>query len=201
MPAKVPKRISWAVALMDVGPADRVLEVGCGHGIAAALMCERLEGGSLVAIDRSAKMIAVAQARNARFVDAGTLSLQVTSLEDADFADASFDRVFAINVNAFWLNPGPELAAARRVLAPGGSLFLFYEAPGAARAAEIAEKLATALPAHGFVISEGPQDQALAPANCVAVSGHAPEADEARPPKGARPCAERHPRSTSRRRG
>ena len=40
------KRNHWAVRLLDVGPIDRVIELGCGPGVAiAASPCMRLRPG------------------------------------------------------------------------------------------------------------------------------------------------------------
>jgi protein-L-isoaspartate O-methyltransferase len=50
----VPERIRWAVELLHVGPEDRILEIGAGPGVSVSLVCEKLEGGKVVAIDRSA---------------------------------------------------------------------------------------------------------------------------------------------------
>ncbi len=52
-------RLQAVVEQLDIRPGDRVLEIGCGHGVAATLICERLESGRLRRFDRSAKMIAV----------------------------------------------------------------------------------------------------------------------------------------------
>jgi len=43
----IPARIRWAVDLMDVGPADNILEIGCGPGAGAELICQRLTGGGI----------------------------------------------------------------------------------------------------------------------------------------------------------
>lgn len=148
----VPERLSWAVRQLAVGPDDRVLEIGCGHGVAAALVCEQLTGrGRITATDRSAKMIEVAERRNAACVAAGRAVFRTLSLENAQFPDRSFETVFAVNVNLFWTRtPTAELALIRRILVPGGALYLCYEPPAASWAKELVDRLEPVLTAHGY---------------------------------------------------
>src|SRR5262245_3716898 len=71
MASKPSERFVWAVDTLALEPADRVLEVGCGHGVAVSLVCERLTSGRITAIDRSPKMIEMATRRNRRHIAAG----------------------------------------------------------------------------------------------------------------------------------
>jgi cyclopropane fatty-acyl-phospholipid synthase-like methyltransferase len=43
MAGKASERFVWALDTLEVGPADRLLEIGCGHGVAVSLVCERLK--------------------------------------------------------------------------------------------------------------------------------------------------------------
>ena len=152
----VPERIRWAVEVMDPAPGDHLLEIGCGPGVAVAAICPRLTGGRVVAIDRSATAIARASRRNAECVAAGRAVLLTVALEDLDpaaltKAGRGFDKVFAMNVNLFWVrSPARELELVRGLLRPGGTLALFYGYGTPGQAATVPGALLEHLTAGGF---------------------------------------------------
>ena len=116
-----------AVEALALRPGERVLELGCGHGAAASVVCERVTAsGRLVAIDRSPKMIAAARARNAEHVASGVATFVCTSLEDADFGEERFDAIFGIHFPpADRHDPEGTRERVRHLLAPGGRVHFF----------------------------------------------------------------------------
>jgi cyclopropane fatty-acyl-phospholipid synthase-like methyltransferase len=115
---------------LDVQPDDRVLEIGCGHGVAASFVCERLEGGRLTAVDRSRKMIEAAERRNAEHVAAGRAEFIVRELEGLDLGERRFDKVFAVRVGLFHREPERARALVAPWLAPGGTVTSVFDPPG-----------------------------------------------------------------------
>jgi SAM-dependent methyltransferase len=97
--------------------------------VAATLVCERLEGGHLTAIDRSPKMIEAARRRNAAYVEAGKAEFLVAALEDLDLGDRRFDKIFAVRVGLFHRDPERARRMAERWLAPGGTLLAVFDEP------------------------------------------------------------------------
>jgi cyclopropane fatty-acyl-phospholipid synthase-like methyltransferase len=147
----IPDRIRWAIETLAVEPGDRLLEIGGGPGVAASLVCERLDRGSLLLIDRSATAIERTRRRNPEHVASGRLALETVDVANFDPGTARFDKVFAVNVNVFWTTPATEeLARIRRALQRDGRFFLFYTTPSAARARQVIERVVDALRANGF---------------------------------------------------
>jgi ubiquinone/menaquinone biosynthesis C-methylase UbiE len=128
----VSERLRAIVEHLEIRPGDRVLEIGCGHGVAATFVCERLDGGRLTALDRSSKMVEAAARRNAAHVEAGRAEFLVARLEDMDLGERRFDKIFAVRVGLFHREPERARALAAPWLAPGGELFAFFDTPGSA---------------------------------------------------------------------
>ena len=122
-------RLRAVVEGLDVRPDARVLEIGCGHGVAAMLVERLAGGGRLTAIDRSPKMIAAAAKRNAAFVDAGIAEFLVADLERLDLGERRYDTIFAVRVSLFHREPRRARELVEPWLAPGGRIVALFDPP------------------------------------------------------------------------
>ena len=118
-------RLTWAAGVVAARPGERVLEVGCGHGVLVALLAER--AGEVLGIDRSPTMVAAAGRRNRAAVEAGRVRLQAAPLENADLGSHPFDVVVSFNVRAFY-DPAQQVTwdVVARVLAPAGRVVVAF---------------------------------------------------------------------------
>lgn len=113
---------AWVASLLEAGPADRVIEVGYGPGLAVAANAAR--AAFVAGVDRSDVMWRHARRRNAAAIRAGRVDLRQGDATALPFADASFTRALAVNSLQFWDPPDAGLRELARVLAPGGRLVL-----------------------------------------------------------------------------
>ncbi|GGQ29014.1 cyclopropane fatty-acyl-phospholipid synthase-like methyltransferase [Actinomadura coerulea] len=128
--ASLSPRLAEIVDALPLAAGMRVLEIGCGPGAAARAVAARLDGGHIVAIDRSPRAVAQAEAASAGEILAGRMSVRQAAVEDftLDAGEAPFDLVFAVRVGALdGRHPRAGRDALRRiaaVLGPGGRVFI-----------------------------------------------------------------------------
>jgi ubiquinone/menaquinone biosynthesis C-methylase UbiE len=110
-------------------PDDRVLDLGCGSGMLAALLAHA--GVRVVGVDISPPMLGVAARRIREEGVEGQVTLRELGAVDLDtaFADGSFDAVVSTLVFSELSDEELEytLAECRRILNEGGRLFVADE--------------------------------------------------------------------------
>jgi SAM-dependent methyltransferase len=148
------QRNKWAVELLDVQAADRVLELGCGPGVAVAALARRATRGLVVGVDHSEVMIRQAGRRNAAAIKQGRVQLIHSPVERLQVASGPFDAALAVNNVGMWPEPTTQLRDIGRLLRPGGRIALVSQprCPGAtaATSADAADRLRAMLSQAGF---------------------------------------------------
>lgn len=108
----------------------RVLEIGCGPGAMAREIAGRIGDGHVLAIDRSVRAIAQAQAASQAEIESGRLSLRQVAAEDFELeaGEMPYDIAVAVRVGALdGRHPEAGRRAKRRIaaaLTPEGQLFI-----------------------------------------------------------------------------
>jgi SAM-dependent methyltransferase len=110
-----------ALSALGVESDTRLLDVGCGAGLALRLAADR--GADVYGLDASEGMLAHARGR------VPGAPLIVGEIEELPYEDGSFDVVTGFNSFQYAARPARALAEARRVLAPGGRVLLLSWAP------------------------------------------------------------------------
>jgi ubiquinone/menaquinone biosynthesis C-methylase UbiE len=107
--------------MMNVGPNDRVLDLGCGSGWATRLVAQRFHPKKIVGIDISDEMVRRAEEQSKGL---GNIEFKHGAAEKIPALDASFEKIFSIESFYYWPDQVMGLNEAKRVLAPGGKLFI-----------------------------------------------------------------------------
>lgn len=100
-------------------PDDEVLEMGCGTGIFAAMIAERVK--CVTATDFSPQMLKRAAQRLSGY---GNVEVRQEDACRTSFADDSFTAVLAVNMLHHADDARAVLRECRRVLTPGGRLVI-----------------------------------------------------------------------------
>jgi SAM-dependent methyltransferase len=138
-------RSRWAAQLLDVQPTDRVIELGCGPGVALAALAARATQGLVVGVDHSPVMIRQARRRNRAAIKAGRVRLIQAPVESLTINSGQFDAALAVNTVGMWPDPPVRLREIARLLRPGGRIALVAQPRRPNATAAISEAVATEL--------------------------------------------------------
>ena len=109
------------LALMDLQANDLVLDLGCGTGWASRRMAKVVSAGEVVGLDVADEML-----RRAENASQGIKNLKYVwgSAEKIPAADNHFTKVLSVESFYYYADQGKALDELRRVMAPGGRLFI-----------------------------------------------------------------------------
>ncbi|MBI2908874.1 MAG: methyltransferase domain-containing protein [Chloroflexi bacterium] len=116
----------WTLKLLEIQPADRVLEVGFGPGVGIQEAAKLASRGWVAGVDFSETMVEQATRRNAALIATGRVELRYGDVSSLPDNDDTFDRVFGVNVIYPWREPVATLKELRRVMKPGGRIALYF---------------------------------------------------------------------------
>ena len=110
-----------AIALMDLQPTDRILDLGCGTGWASRRLARIATEGEVVGIDVADEML-----RRAEQASAGMKNVRYLwgSAENIPAQNNYFTKVLSVESFYYYDDQGKALDELRRVMAPGGRLFI-----------------------------------------------------------------------------
>ena len=120
---------AWAprvIALADLQPGERVLDIACGTGVVARLAAQQVgRTGSVTGLDLNPGMLAMAASIASSDPDASApIAWREASATKMPFPDAAFDVAYCQLGLQFFLDRASALREMYRVLVPGGRLGL-----------------------------------------------------------------------------
>ena len=110
------------VKLADIKPGDKVLDVACGTGI-IDLHLLKLGASSVVAIDLSYNMIAIAKSKNR------CEKIRYEVADFYDFSEGDFDKIVIYNAYPHFTDTPAFLSALNRNLKKGGEFSIIHSDP------------------------------------------------------------------------
>lgn len=119
----------WATELLNVHPNDFLLEIGCGPGVTASLVAEKLETGELHLLDRSEKSMKQALKKMHFQVERGIIKPIVGNFGKVNLLSSVYDKIYCFNVRLLMENNPDELILVKELLGSKGFFYLFFQPP------------------------------------------------------------------------
>jgi len=116
----------WPIAkpvldLMNITPADNILDVGCGAGWLSRILAGRVAQGRVVGMDISDEMVRHARQNSADF---DNLVFIVGAVDEIPWEPNFFQRAISVESSYYWPDAARGMREIFRVLAEGGSAWI-----------------------------------------------------------------------------
>ena len=115
---------SAAVCMVDLGPDEKILDIGYGNGHLLKKLYQK-QPVDMFGIDISCDAEEMARKKNLKAANAGHLHLSVGDCCDLPYEDSMFDAITSINTVYFWRDTLKGLSEIHRVLKTGKSFYNF----------------------------------------------------------------------------
>lgn len=151
---------------MSIDRTARVLDMGCGTGLAARAIARREDfSGHIIGVDLSPYLVAAAKRLAGEERLAGHLEFLAGDVRALNFEDGSFDAVVGHTLLSHVENPLAVLKEAARVVRPGGMIGVFdgdyasltFDHPDPAKGKAYDEALISALVTNPRVMRQLPR--------------------------------------------
>lgn len=109
------------LALMDLNPDDRVLDLGCGNGWLCRRVAGLAPGARVVGVDISPEMVRLARSASSGYAN---LNFLEGVADRIPCGDDSFSKVISVESAYYWPDPAASMREIFRVLVQGGSAWI-----------------------------------------------------------------------------
>ena len=123
------KQNDWVLSLLNLRPADRVLELGFGTGKTLKKVSKIVTTGRIYGVDSSETMYAAASRLLDKEISSGIVTLYKGDAEYLPDIRASITKIFAVHVVYFWKDLGEVFSQLFRLAAKNCLLAIYFVSP------------------------------------------------------------------------
>jgi ubiquinone/menaquinone biosynthesis C-methylase UbiE len=118
----------WGLSHIEIAPAARILDIGCGGGKNIGNLLGRAPQGRVWGVDYAQESVEKSERTNKRAVLQGRAKVVQASVSSLPFEDGEFDVATAFETIYFWPELLHDFVEVRRVLKAGGVFLICNEA-------------------------------------------------------------------------